>query len=249
MWRFMLISVRSMSALALLLNVATAVAAERTARIDRVPLTDSDPPKGAIVLFGGSNLDAWASQKDRKWVEADGPADWKIREDGSLEVVPGAGSLITRQKFGDFKLHLEYRLLGPPTNGGVFLMCRYELGIKQVAHKEEPYAGAFENLKEPIRPLVRVSKPPMDWQTFDVDFRAPQLDASGKTTKKARATVWLNGKLIHDDVELGPRKGAAKRLPDVAQAPLMLQEHGSAYQFRNIWIADRTANERHTRAE
>jgi hypothetical protein len=245
----MLITTRSSFALALLLNVATAVAAERSARVDRPAPKSGDPPKGAIVLFDGSNLDAWASQKDRKWEETDGPADWMILEDGSLEVVPDAGSLITRQKFGDFKLHLEYRLLGPPTNGGVFLMCRYELGIKQVADKEEPYAGAFENLKEPIRPLVRASKPPMEWQTFDVDFRAPQLDASGKTTKKARATVWLNGKLIHDDVELGPRKGAAKRLPDVAEAPLMLQEHGSAYQFRNIWIIDRGATERHARAE
>ena len=52
-------------------------------------------PRGAIVLFDGRNLDAWLSQKDRQWEESDGPADWKILKDGSLEVVPGAGSLIS----------------------------------------------------------------------------------------------------------------------------------------------------------
>jgi hypothetical protein len=52
--------------------------------------------------------------------------------------------------------------------------------------------------------------------------------------------VRLNGVTIHDEVELGPRRGAAKRLRDATTAPLMLQEHGTAYQFRNIWIVDRS---------
>jgi hypothetical protein len=203
------------------------------------------PPNGSIVLFDGTDLSAWLSQKDRKWEDTDGPADWKIQDDGSLEVVPGAGSLITMQRFGDFRLHLEYRLLGPPTNGGVFLMCRYELGIKQVENGGRQYCGAFENLRDPIRPLVRAVRPPREWHTLDVEFRAPRLDKDGATRENAHATVWLNGRLIHDNVELGPRKGAAKRLGDAVAAPLMLQEHGDAYQFRNIWIIDRSKPSRH----
>src|SRR5262245_10980635 len=62
-------------------------------------------PGNALVLFDGRNLDSWLSQKDRHWEESDGAADWKILKDGALEVIPGAGSLITKQKFGDFKLH------------------------------------------------------------------------------------------------------------------------------------------------
>jgi hypothetical protein len=209
---------------------------------------NAPPPKDAIVLYDGTDLSAWLSQRDRKWEDTDGPADWKIRDDGSLEVVPGAGSLITKQHFSDFRLHLEYRLLGLPTNGGVFLMCRYELGIKQVEDGGRQYGGAFENLRNPIQPLVQATLPPREWQTLDVEFRAPRLDKNRATKENARATVWLNGKLIHNDVELGPRKGAAKRLGDAVAAPLMLQEHGAPYQFRNIWIIDRSKPVRHALA-
>src|SRR5215218_3308868 len=80
----------------------------QTPRSSEVP--NSAPPRGAIVLFNGRNLDAWLSQKERRWEDSNGPADWKILKDRSLEVVPGAGSLITKQKFADIKLHFEYRL-------------------------------------------------------------------------------------------------------------------------------------------
>jgi hypothetical protein len=190
------------------------------------------------VLFDGTKLDAWSSQKAKSWEEADGPADWKILEAGVLEVVPGAGSLITKQRFGDIKLHVEYRLPEPNTNGGVFLMCRYELGIKNAAGNDPQPGVAFENLQKPIRPTTSALKPGSEWQVLDVDFRAPRLEGEQKAVENARATVVLNGKTIHDNVELGPRKGAAKRLGDVTEAPLMLQEHGTRYQFRNIWVVD-----------
>ena len=224
----------------LLICVALAFAGETAAPEPTPPALGAPSPAGAIVLFDGADLDEWASQRDRKWEESDGPADWKIIDDGSLEVVPGAGSLITKRRFGDCKLHLELRLLEDETNGGVFIMCRYELGVKDSASGGRAFIGAFENLRKPIRPLTNAADLALQWQTLDVEFRAPRLDDNGKTTEDARATVWLNGVLIHDDVELGPRKGAAKRLGNAAAAPLMLQEHGAAYQFRNIWIVDQS---------
>ncbi|HZZ27075.1 MAG TPA: DUF1080 domain-containing protein [Pirellulales bacterium] len=197
------------------------------------------PPKNAIVLFDGSNLDAWAKQKTKDWEASDGPAAWKILSDGVLEVVPGMNCIITKKKFSDFKLHIEFRLLGPKTNGGIFLMTRYELGINEkFGDAEGTPCGTFENVVPAIKPSKIAALPPEQWQTFDVDFRAPRLGADGKTTENARATVKFNGILIHDNVELGERKGASKRLPDVTSAPLMLQEHGTAYQFRNIWIVE-----------
>jgi hypothetical protein len=206
------------------------------------PASNASPPRDAIVLFDGRNLDAWLSQKPRQWEESDGPADWKILKDGSLEVAPGTGSLITKQKFGDMKLHFEYRLTHEKTNGGVFLMTRYELGIKNgEAHGNDlQYGCAFENLQNPARPRAAALKPGDEWQIVDVDFRAPRIGAVGKATENARATVVLNGITIHDDVELGPRKGAGKRLGDASTGPLMLQEHGTSYQFRNIWLIDRS---------
>ena len=170
------------------------------------------------MLFDGGNLDAWVSQKDRQWEDSDGPADWKILKGGTLEVVPGTGSLITKKRFRDFKLHLEYRLTNEKTNGGVFLMARYELGIKngEGKGKDPQYGCAFENLQKPLRPIAPALKPGAEWQTLDVDFRSAAPGCSGKTSENARATVLLNGIKIHDNVELGPRKGAAKRLGDAS---------------------------------
>jgi len=227
----------------MLLSMRHFALASETAALGRIsPTLKAPPPAGTIVLFDGSNLDAWTSQRDRKWEDADGPADWIIRPDGSLEVVPAAGSLITKRQFGDCKLHLELRLLGKETNGGIFMMCRYELGVKDAGANEQAHIGAFENLRNSIRHSKNGVTNDRDWQSLDVEFRAPRLDEKGRTIDNARATVWLNGGLIHDDVELGPRKGAAKRLGDAATAPLMLQEHGAAYQFRNIWILDQAAD-------
>lgn len=203
------------------------------------PTLQMPPPAGAIVLFDGNHLDAWRSQTLKRWEDADGPADWTIRPDGVLEVVPGAGSLITAQRFGDCRLHLEFRLLGGETNGGVYLMSRYELAVND-SHGPGLPCGTFANVNPPIRPSIEVATPDLAWHTLDIDFRAPRIDAHGKTTENARATVRLNGVVIHDDVELGPRRGAAKRLRDAVTAPLMLQEHGTAYQFRNIWLIDRS---------
>src|SRR3954454_10439296 len=208
------------------------------------PAPANAAPPEAVVLFDGRSLDAWVSQKARQWENSDGPADWKILKDGSLEVVPGTGSLITKQKFGDIKLHFEYRLLHPKTNGGVFLMARYELGIKngEGNGKDRQYGCAFEHLEKPVRPMAPALNPGDQWQIVDVDFRAPRVGADGSTTENARASVVLNGTKIHDNVELGARKGAAKRLGDAPSGPIMLQEHGTAYQFRNIWIIDRSAD-------
>ena len=203
----------------------------------------------ATVLFDGRNQDAWQSQTNKKWVESDGAPDWTITASGELEVVPNAGSLISKQKFGDFKIHFEFRLPKGDINGGVFLLARYEFGIKGSGSEPEGLqCGSFENLKSPVRPRTKILSPPNEWQSVDIEFQAPRFNDDGKLTKKARATAWLNGVLIHDDVELGDRKGAAKRLGDAPTGPIMLQDHGEAYQFRNIWIVEKSDLESHAGA-
>ncbi len=80
----------------------------------------------------------------------------------------------------------------------------------------------------------------MVWQTMDIDFRAPRLNAEGQKTENARATMYLNGRLIYDNVELDTVKGAGGRLGVAEEGPIYLQEHGTAYQFRNIWLVEKT---------
>ncbi len=97
---------------------------------------------------------------------------------------------------------------------------RAELWIRQVA----------------LAPLVNACKPALQWQTYDVAFRAARFDDSGKVLSQARVTVFQNGILIHNNVEvLGPTGGAMDgniREP----GPLLLQDHGNPVQYRNVWI-------------
>jgi hypothetical protein len=199
------------------------------------PTLGAAAPAGAVVLFDGTNFDAWAKKKGKDWLVADGPSPWKLA-DGVMEVVPGSDSLISRQSFGDFRLHVEFRTLGAPTNSGVYLQARYEVNIAETfGQTTGSISGGLDNCTK-VKPSVRAARPPLAWQTLDIEFTAPRFDATGKKSAPARATVVLNGVTLYDRQELDPPKGAAGRLGEAATGPVMLQEHGSPLQFRNIWI-------------
>ena len=203
------------------------------------PTTGAKPPAGAVVLFDGNNLDAWAKKSGKDWLTEDGPAKWKLVDGGVAEVVPDTDCLITHKKFGDCKVHVEFRTLGLPSNSGVFLEDRYELNINETYGRLDGTPnGGFDNCTDKAEPRVRPCFPPLAWQTFDIDFRAPRFDANGKKTAPATATVLFNGVKIYDRQELQLPHGAASRLGEAATGPLMLQEHGMPVQFRNLWLVE-----------
>lgn len=212
------------------------------------PTLGAKPPAGAVVLFDGSNLDAWAKKAGKAWLTEDGPARWKLVDapggpgaaGRAVEVVPGTDCLISRRKFGDCHVHLEFRTLGAPTNSGVYLQTRYEVDINEsFGRTEGAPCGNLGNCTPKSAALkVRASRPPLVWQTLDIDFRAPRFDAGGRKIAAARATVLLNGVKLYDDQELSPPTGAAGRLGEAPTGPLMLQEHGMPLQFRNIWVVE-----------
>ena len=207
---------------------------------DRVsPTLNAKPPEGAVVLFDGKSLDAWAKKAGKDWLKEDGPAPWKLVDGSAMEVVPGSDCVITHQKFGDCHLHLEFRTLGAPTNSGVFLQDRYEVNINETyAHPESAPQGGLDNCTEGVRPKIRPALGPLAWQTYDIDFKAPKFDASNKKTQAATMTVLLNGVKIYDNQALDVPHGAAARLGEAPTGPLMLQEHGMPVQFRNIWLTE-----------
>jgi hypothetical protein len=204
-----------------------------------VPSLGAPPPKGAVVLFDGHNLDAWAKKNGKSWLEEDGPARWKLIEGGIAEAVVDSDCIITHKKFGDCKVHVEFRTLGFPSNSGVFLQDRYEANINETYALVErsPNAG-FDNCTQDAKPRIRPCRPPLEWQTFDIDFHAPRFDAAGAKTASARATVLFNGVKIYDNQALNRPSGAASRLGEAPTGPLMLQEHGMPVQFRNIWLVE-----------
>jgi hypothetical protein len=200
------------------------------------PTLGAAPPNGAVVLFDGHNLDAWAKKAGKEWLKEDGAAPWKLVEGNAVEVVPCADCIITHQKFGDCRLHVEFRTLGAPTNSGVFLQTRYEVNINETYGRSDGTPnGGLDNCSQ-VKPKIRASLPPLTWQTLDIDFTAPRFDSSGKKTAPARASVVLNGVKLYDKQDLDPPHGAASRLGEAPTGPLMLQEHGMPLQFRNLWI-------------
>jgi hypothetical protein len=198
------------------------------------------PPADAVVLFDGRSLSAWQGSNG-------GDAAWRIA-DGMFEVVPGSGGIRTRQSFGDVQLHVEWASPSPrhgedqePGNSGVFLMERYEVQILD-SHGNVTYAdGQAGALYGQHPPMVNVSRPSGEWQTYDIVFRRPRFDSAGRVISPAYFTVFHNGVLIHDHVSLSGATAHRSRPPYQAHAdrlPISLQDHGQPVRFRNIWLRD-----------
>jgi hypothetical protein len=199
--------------------------AGRLEKVERVsPTMGLEPPEGAVVLFDGTNLDAWAEHRG-------------MTDDG-LKIEGGR----TAKEFGDMQLHLEFRLPFMPGhkgqsrgNSGVYIMNRYEVQILDSFALKAEFNDTGSIYREKA-PRVNMCFPPLTWQTFDIDFRAPRFDGDGQKTANARITVHHNGVLIHDAHELESGTGAGGRRPEVEKALLWLQNHTGPVRFRNVWL-------------
>lgn len=201
-------------------------------------------PSDAIVLFDGSNFDAWQ--------HGDGSTPkWKLNGDGSMTVIPKTGDINTREGFGDVQLHIEWSAdpnskgkAQHRSNSGVFFMGRYEVQVlDNYKHENKTYAdGTAGSIYGQYPALVAATRPAGEWNSYDIVFRRPHFDAAGKVVKPATATVFVNGVLVQDHVELvGPtshkKRDPYKAHPD--RLPLRLQDHkDDPIRFRNIWIRD-----------
>jgi 3-keto-disaccharide hydrolase/uncharacterized protein DUF3471 len=198
------------------------------------------PPRDAVVLFDGSNLDAWKSPRG-------GPASWEVA-DGYMETAPGAGPIETRGKFGDIQLHVEWAAPDPPAgvgqdrgNSGVFLMGQFEIQVLD-SYKADTYAdGQAGAIYGQYPPLFNAARPPGQWQTYDIAFRRPRFDSSGTLREPARVTLFHNGILVQNNEEpFGPTSWL-RWLPYADQGdrgPISLQDHDHPVRYRNIWLRE-----------
>ena len=198
------------------------------------------PPSDAVVLFDGKDMSSWRNVSGE-------PAKWKV-ERGYMEVVKGTGTIATRQGFGDCQVHVEWMAPAPAHgdgqergNSGVFLMGVYEVQVLDSYLNKTYPDGQAAAVYGQYPPMVNASRPPGQWQSYDIVFHRPRFDRDGKLVRPTHMTLLHNGVLALDNVELTGPTAHRERPPYKAHAdklPLTLQDHGDPVRYRNIWIRE-----------
>ncbi|NNF19193.1 MAG: DUF1080 domain-containing protein [Flavobacteriaceae bacterium] len=200
-------------------------------------------PSDAIVLFDGSDFDAWEMVSDSSEVK------WHLNEDGSMTVKDKTGDIQTKQEFGDIQLHIEWRSPAEiqrdgqnRANSGVFLDGLYEVQVLDNNDNDTYTNGQVGSIYKQHVPLAKASVPSGEWNTYDIIYRAPHFNDAGEKIKSGTITVLHNGVLIQDHVEIKgttPYIGWPKN-PAHGKGPIRLQDHGdnSRVSYRNIWVRE-----------
>jgi hypothetical protein len=202
--------------------------------VQRSPTLGKKPPGGAVVLFDGTSTGGWKHRNGK-------PCGWKI-VDGAMEVTRGAGGdIVSTNVFGDHALHIEFRTPFMPKargqgrgNSGVYLQTRYEVQVLD-SYGLEGRNNECGGIYSVSAPTVNACYPPGQWQTYDIEFKAPRFDKDGKKVDDARITVRHNGVLIQEDVSLKGVTTAGMGGELKEPRGLLLQDHGNPVQYRNIW--------------
>ncbi|TSA31684.1 MAG: DUF1080 domain-containing protein [Porphyromonadaceae bacterium] len=194
------------------------------------------PPSDAIILFGKA--------KDiNNWIGTTGPAKWKTS--CRKMTVNGTGDIMTKEKFGDCQLHVEFRtplkVISEGQgrgNSGVYIQTLYEVQVLDSYENETYYNGQAGSVYKQSPPLVNASRKPGKWQAYNIVFHAPRFSSDGSLTNPASVTVFHNGVLVQDHFELkgGTVYAGYPKYEAHGDMPLLLQDHGNPVKYRNVWI-------------
>lgn len=216
------------------------------------------PEKRAKMYFDGTR-----KMLDKKWGYWEGPRfaaslplKWEIVPDpvdkgtvvnsndpAAAGGKYGSADIVTKKKFKDFRLHLEFFILKPGGNSGVYLQNRYEIQILDGDTTKHGMAAVINETESPYS----VYTGPGQWNSYDIVFRAARFE-NGVRTEKAMVTLYFNGKKVHTNQTInqvwgGPNSGVdggndkGKGITDSPQG-LKLQAEGHDVYYRNIWIKE-----------
>jgi hypothetical protein len=198
-------------------------------------------PSDAIVLFDGTNLDAWKSSS-----RSGGEAKWTVK-DGAFTVAPRAGGIETKQHFNSFQLHIEW---ASPTevkgtsqgrgNSGIFLQGMYEVQVLDCYENETYSNGQTGSIYKQARPLVNAMRKPGEWNVYDIIYEAPTFKEDGTYRTHPTVTLIQNGIVLQNHTTI---VGTTEYVgfPKVTRhgaGPISLQDHGNPVSFRNVWIRE-----------
>ena len=216
------------------------------------------PIRGAEVLLDGSR-----KMLDAKWTYWQGPRfassmpiKWKIVEDpvdpGTVVMTDdpaaaggkyGAADIVTKKAYRDFRLHVEFAVMNPKGNSGVYLQNRYEIQIQEGDKTSHGMGAVINETPSPYEQFNGLGK----WNAYDINFRAARFK-DGKLTEKAKVTMYFNGKKVHVEQPIsqvwgGPNSGidggndGGKGITDMPGG-LKLQCEGHDVRYRNTWIKE-----------
>lgn len=214
------------------------------------------PIRGSELLLDGSkemllkNWEYWQGPRFSatppiQWAEVVDPVDGgqviSSNDPAAAGGKYGAADIVTKKKYRDFRAHVEFLIKEPKGNSGVYLQNRYEIQILDGDYGLHGMAAVINEHLPTEKAYAGVGK----WNAYDILFKAARFK-KGKLIKKARVTVYFNGKKIHNDVEIqqvwgGPNSGldggndGGKGITD-RPGGLKLQAEGHDVFYRNIWI-------------
>ncbi len=191
-------------------------------------------PSDAVVLFDGKDLSQW-----------DNADNWKI-EEGAM--VSGKGDVRSKKAFGDCQLHIEWSAPAPAKgkgqgrgNSGVFLMNIYEIQVLDSYKNETYHDGQAGAIYKQTPPQVNATRPPGEWNTYDIIWTAPRFNEDGSLKSPAYITAFHNGLLILNHFELKgdtPYSRPPRYKKHADRLPIRLQDHGNPVRFRNVWVRE-----------
>jgi hypothetical protein len=198
------------------------------------------PPSDAVVLFDGKDLSAWKSSNkeggDAKWVVKDG-----------ILIAAKTGSIETKQHFENYQLHIEWRISKNVTgegqgrgNSGVYMQGKYEVQILESSQSKTYANGQAGSIYKQSPPLVNAMRKPGEWNVYDIIYSAPVFKKDGTYRIPPHITVIHNGVLIQNNTTiLGTTEYVGfPKVIEHGAGPILLQDHGDAISFRNIWIRE-----------
>lgn len=213
-------------------------------------------PEGAKVYFDGTkemlhaNWTYWEGPRlsaslPIKWKIVDDPVDqgtaMNTNDPAAAGGKYGAADIVTKDKFEDFRLHVEFLIENKGGNSGVYLQNRYEIQVLDGDKTKHGMAAIINETPSPYHAYNGLGK----WNAYDVVFRAARFK-NGKLVEKARATVYFNGEKVHTDQEINQVWGGKYSGLDggnnggkgITDRPggLKLQAEGHDVLYRNIWI-------------
>ncbi|MBU2945818.1 family 16 glycoside hydrolase [Zobellia uliginosa] len=209
-------------------------------KIDLTSLSDFKESTENWQIVGGVTVDR---SKEKILNVIDG--------NGVLANIPDENAkknLVTAFDHGDIELEVDV-MMPTGSNSGLYFQNRYEIQLFDSWKVNEPTSGdmggiyqrwdkskeAGQEGYEGHAPKINAAKAPGLWQHLKIIFHAPRFDDAGEKIKNAEfEEVWLNGILIHEDVEL---KGATRGgilAKEVSMAPLMIQGDHGPVAFKNL---------------